>query len=177
MGQELQWGASSRIGISKKNIDLIIKEYVKETYPIKVEKYHNFLEQQKLNKISKFLDEIFISGDLMWQDNNETEKIKISKLEAKIYCKKLHLATKRDWRLPTYSELLTLVNYFRNKPAVIDQINYIVADRYWTASDNSADVSATWYVDFTYGETGSALRYLKYNVRCIRDISQVEGEF
>ena len=177
MSQELQWGASSKIGISKKDIDNIIKNYVIEKYPLKVEKYHSDLKQQKDDKLNKFSNVTFISGDLMWQDNKENTELMISKLEAKIYCKKLNLATKRDWRLPKYNELLTLVNYFRNKPAVIDEINHITINRYWTASDNSSDVSATWYVDFKFGETGSALRYLKYNVRCVRDISQVEGEF
>ncbi len=113
----------------------------------------------------------------MWQDNKENKDLVLSKLEGKIYCKKLHLATKKDWRLPEYNELLSLVNYYRNKPAIIDEIDYIAINRYWTASENISDVSATWYVDFKYGETGSALRYLKYNIRCVRDISQVEGEF
>ncbi|MEA3554624.1 MAG: DUF1566 domain-containing protein [Campylobacterota bacterium] len=177
MSQELQWGGSSKIGITKKNIDLIIKGYVKENYPLKVEKYHNDLKVQKEEKLKKFLNVVFISGDLMWQDNKDNKDLKMSKLEAKIYCKKLNLATKKDWRLPKYDELLTLVNYFRYKPAVIDEINHIVENRYWTASENSSDVGATWYVDFKFGETGSALRYLKYNVRCVREISEIEGEF
>jgi hypothetical protein len=175
--QILQWGDDSKIGITKADITTIIKNYVKDKYPSKVKKYHNDLKQQRLDMISKFTDVVFISNDLMWQDNNDTENLKLSKLEAKIYCKKLHLATKKDWRLPSYEELLTLVHYFRYKPAIIDEINYIKAYRYWTKNDDIADISASWYVDFKYGETGSALRYLKYNVRCIRTISQKRGEF
>ena len=131
---------------------------------------------QKDAKIKKFLNVTYIDGDLMWQNNIDNKDLTMSKLEAKIYCKELNLATKRDWRLPKYDELLHLVNYSRYKPAVIDGIHHIAINKYWTASENSSDVSATWYVDFKYGETGSDLRYLKHNIRCVRDISKIEGE-
>lgn len=112
----------------------------------------------------------------MWQDDKDTVDLKLTSLESKIYCKKLNLATKNDWRLPTYDELLHLVDYFRYKPAVIDEIEYITTNRYWTITEDTTDISASWYIDFKYGETGTTLRYLKYNVRCVRDLSKDEGE-
>jgi len=110
----------------------------------------------------------------MWQDNMDARTIKISALEAKRYCKNLRLANKKDWRLPTYNELLTLVHYFRIEPAVIDEIEFIEPFSYWTISADANDISANWYVDFKYGQTGTALRAQKYNVRCVRTLTDDE---
>ena len=173
----MQWGDSGRIGITKANLNNIIKEYVQTNYPKKVELYHQQLRDDKLSKINKYSNVILLVGDLMWQDDENTINLKLSTLEAKMYCKKLHLATKNDWRVPTYSELLTLVDYFRYEPSSIDELKNIHINRYWTSTEDAVDISATWYVDFTYGQTGSALRYLKYNVRCVRDVLQEEGTF
>ncbi len=175
-GQTLQWGENSKVGISKSDIDKIIKSYVIQQYPNKVKEYHDKLYQKRLNKLKKFKDVVYISGDLMWQDTQENIDLKDSKLAAKLYCRKLTHASKQDWRLPTYEELLTLVHYFRTNPAVIDELNYIIPKKYWTSSDNISDISAIWYVDFKYGQTGSELKYSKLNIRCVRDISDIEGE-
>ena len=94
-----------------------------------------------------------------------------------MYCRKLNLATKKDWRLPDYNELLSLVNYFRFEPAKIDELTNVVPDKYWTSSTDITDISANWYVDFNYGETGVTLKYTKLHVRCVRELSDKEGDF
>jgi len=112
----------------------------------------------------------------MWQDTKDNISLKYTSLEAKLYCKNLHLASKHDWRLPTYSELLSLINYYRFEPATLNNLGYVETDKYWTISPSISDYSANWYVDFNYGQTGVDLRYNKHNVRCVRDISTKAGE-
>ncbi len=158
--------------MSKIDIEKMIKQYVNKTYPHKVEEYHKQLRQLTLDKLNKYSDIILVNGELMWQDELETKDLKLNALEATRYCKSLHLATKKDWRLPSYDELLTIVNYFRFDPAKIDEIEHIRSNRYWTSSADAADISANWYVDFKYGQTGTALRDIKYNVRCVRDMEK-----
>ena len=163
--------------MSKKEIDHLIKDYVKKRYPNKVEQYHQYLKDIRISKLNRYKNIIFIDNELMWQDNKETISLKMNILEAKRYCKYLNLASKRDWRLPKYSELLRLVNYYRFEPANIDGLLYVNNEKYWSISPSSTDISANWYVDFNYGETGTSLKYRKFNIRCVRDISKIEGEF
>ena len=57
-----------------------------------------------------------------------------------------------DWRLPTYKELLTIVDYSQSSPAT----NSIVfpdapSSSFWTATDAAASSSFAWSIDFAYG--------------------------
>jgi len=174
----LYWkDSSARIGMSKAKINLIINDYVQAKHPEKIVEYHSKLKKQRAKKLKKHIDKLYIYENLMWQDTQDNVDLEFSFLEAKIYCKQLKLATKSDWRLPTYSELLTLVDYFKYKPAAKKKIDFINSKKYWSINTTKSDVSINWYVDFKFGETGGTYRYNKANVRCVRNISQVEGEF
>lgn len=175
--QNHSWGENIQIGISKSKIDQLIKEYVEKKYPERIEKYHEELRKIKMDKINKFKNVIFFDGDIMWQDDINTKTQKLTALESKIYCRNLRHATKKDWRLPTYDELLRLVDYFRSEPAVIDEVDYTAPNRYWTITPAAKDISANWYIDFRFGETGVALREIRYHVRCVRDVSEKEDDF
>ncbi len=131
----------------------------------------------KKAKLEKYEDVVYLSNGLMWQDDKNNKELKLNVLEATRYCRNLAHASKKDWRLPKYSELIQLVNYFRYEPAVQDEIAYIVPDRYWSISNDITDYSASWYVDFKYGETGVAIRTNRYNVRCVRDLSDEKDDF
>ena len=172
----LQWGESTQIGISKKEINQIINQYIDKNYPDKVKAYYEELREIKLQKLNKYSGVTFVSDELMWQDTKDNVNLKYSSLEAKIYCKKLYLASKHDWRLPNYSELLSLINYYRFEPATLNNLDYVSSSKYWSISLSISDYSANWYVDFNYGETGVDLRSNKNNVRCVRDISKEPGE-
>ncbi|MBD3842398.1 MAG: DUF1566 domain-containing protein, partial [Campylobacterales bacterium] len=148
--------------------------YVDKVYPQRVEKFKKELRLAQLAELNKYANVTYLNIDVMWQDNEDVQNLQLSAFEAKRYCKSLNLANKKDWRLPHYYELLTLADYFRLEPAVIDEIEYIKPVRYWTISGDANDISANWYVDFKYGQTGTALRELKYNVRCIRNLTENE---
>ncbi len=165
------------VGMSKKKINLLIKEYVDKKHPQAALKYKNALIHEREEMIKRYDHIIYIKNNLMWQDTQDVIDFKYNALEAKIYCKKLHLATKYDWRLPTYSELLQLVDYFRFEPAIVDGVTFKNSNRYWTSSMSSVDYSANWYIDFEYGETNVGFKELKYNTRCVRDISNKVGAF
>ena len=161
--------------MSKPNIQKMIKEYVDKNYPEKVAYYYKELKRLRILKLKKYSNVIFLNHDLLWQDDESIKDLKLSALGSLRYCRSLKLATKRDWRLPSYSELLTITNYFRYDPAKIDGIEHIRSNKYWTETPDASDVSANWYVDFKYGQTGTDLREIKSNVRCVRDMEK-EGE-
>jgi len=175
--QEFIWGNASKIGLTNNEIELIIKQYVEKKYPKKVKEYHLYLKKLREQKLEAVKDLIFLKGDLVWQDDKKSVDILLNSLEAKNYCKNLSLATKNDWRLPTYNQLLTLVNYYRYEPAKIDGLKNIASERYWTSDTDASDISANWYVNFRYGQTGTILKFTKLHVKCVRDLSKVEGDF
>ena len=66
-----------------------------------------------------------------------------------------------DWRLPTYKELLTIVDYSQSSPAT----NSIVfpdapSSFFWTATDTAASNNSAWSVDFANGAGAVDANYL-----------------
>jgi hypothetical protein len=66
-----------------------------------------------------------------------------------------------DWRLPTYKELLTIVDYSQSSPAT----NSIVfpdapSSFFWTATDSAASNNSAWSVDFANGAGALDTTYL-----------------
>lgn len=94
-----------------------------------------------------------LSTGLMWQNTgNET---KYTWKEALAYCEGLSLGGYTDWRLPNLKELLSIVDYTKNNPAISAPFTAVSGD-YWTSS-NRYDTSAPtapqngMYVDFSDG--------------------------
>ena len=73
---------------------------------------------------------------------------------------------KKDWRLPTIQELLTLVDYTKHTPACT--IKDTVSCYYWSSSSNVSLSSRAWYVDFKYGYSNYYGKTDKGYVRCVR---------
>lgn len=72
---------------------------------------------------------------LLWQDTFENALNKISFKRALSYCEILELEGLKDWRLPTNSELQTLIDLHRI-PAIKPNVNYTAIGCYWTYSSN-----------------------------------------
>ena len=171
-----QWGNTIKTNISKKEINTIIKNYVDENYPIKVEQYLNSQKVKRENEILKYSDNTFVNQNLMWQDNKNVTANKYNILESKIYCRKLNLANKKNWRIPTYAELITIVDYEKLNPSSLDKINFIKPKKYWSSSIDINDKLKYWYVDFEYGETKTTTKNNQFNLRCVRDITSKNKE-
>ena len=72
-----------------------------------------------------------------------------------------------DWRLPTIKELLTLVNYNKNKPAC--DLQDIKSSYYWSCSTTPTGSSLAWRVDFLVGSAFQSGMSSSFFVRCVRD--------
>ena len=64
------------------------------------------------------------------------------------------LCGSKDWRLPTVTELDSIVN-FGSKPVYIDTeyFPYTVASNYWTSTVLAGNQEFSWRIDFASGET------------------------
>lgn len=148
-----------------------------KSYPEKVKNYHLALAKQKEEKIKSVKDVAFVQDTLMWQDNNDTASLKLNSLELKFYCKKLNLAQRRDWRVPTYEEMITLIDYNRSDPASKDIVTNVVASKYWTSSVSVFEKDTNWFVDFKYGTSDIDSELVDHHIRCVRDLSMKEGDY
>ncbi len=115
-------------------------------------------------------------SNLYWQDN-VAAKTTIEKFaEAESYCATLTLNDISSWRLPTYFELLTLVNYERHSPSIYDTFSNTNSQQYWTQTKSASSESLyRWTIHFKRGEvhfnTGAYPSHFSttHNVRCVSD--------
>jgi Protein of unknown function (DUF1566) len=69
-----------------------------------------------------------------------------------------------DWRLPTVKELISLLDYSKYDPAINDDMPEFPSDNnvwyagcYWSSTSLTAfPAFASWFVDFIFGNVGSA---------------------
>ena len=110
-------------------------------------------------------------SNLMWEDTTHSEETKVTFMEAKSYCRDLKLGRYSDWRLPTLQELLSIVNYKRYKPAIINGFSHVNRDTlYWSKTPYIKESDEYWGVNFKDGSSSNAaINYDRY-VRCVRDI-------
>ena len=106
---------------------------------------------------------------LMWQQatalREHTWKQAIS------YCEHVSLAGYSDWRLPTFKELQSIVDYSIAQPGPTINTAYFsntVASYYWSSTTCAYDTNHAWYVDFSYGIVYSNNKTYGYCVRAVR---------
>jgi hypothetical protein len=174
--ESFSWGEPSRIDISQEKIDVIIKQYVDTNMADKVKSYNHFLQMQKETKLAKYADKTFVQNTLMWQDMklNQNKKMDIAYL--KVYCRDLVLADRKDWRVPTYYELLELVDY-SHVPSYVKGLKYVADDNYWSISKDITKKDHYWIVDFKKGVTDTKNELENYSIRCVRTLSTKRGEY
>jgi len=106
---------------------------------------------------------------LTWQDNSAVKNTKKKWKAAKEYCQNLSLEGYNDWRLPSYNELLTIVDYDKYDPAIIPSFkNASSSDFYWSSSVYVPFDKTAWIVHFEDGSTHTGYKIYKYSVRCVR---------
>jgi hypothetical protein len=108
---------------------------------------------------------------LMWQQTPAISKLAWS--DAKNYCTALRLAGHADWGLPSYVELVSLLNYGPTTPAV--NAKYFPGTPqypFWSSTAFTANptmiMPSAWYVEFGYGSTSNSLLSDTFYVRCVR---------
>jgi hypothetical protein len=113
---------------------------------------------------------------LMWQ--REVPAAPWDWAGAAEYCDWLVLAGFDDWRLPTRIELVSIVDYGRNSPAIdAAAFSGTPNDVYWSSSPYASDSEGAWTVDFTGGHVNGGATADDSKVRCVRagGIAAVRG--
>lgn len=102
---------------------------------------------------------------LVWeQDGSNTT---MSWKEALAYCEARETPGHSDWRLPNVKELMTIIDYTKQGPAIFSAFSSNSAS-YWTSSTRNAHPNNGMYIDFTTGYTGYYYsKSTKSYVRCV----------
>ena len=88
--------------------------------------------------------------------------------EALAYCQELSLAGRTDWRLPSATELATLVDLSQTEPAIDAKVfPFTVSAGYWTSSTYVASPDKAWVVDFSNGAMTSKAKEDAGSVKCV----------
>ncbi len=106
---------------------------------------------------------------LSWQPKDDN--LEYTWLQAWAYCDRLEFGNRIDWRLPSVTELQSIVDYGRSSVPVIDFIAFPTtkSSRYWSATNGATKSTYAWYVSFSDGTVRTTDKNEKNFVRCVRD--------
>lgn len=101
---------------------------------------------------------------LTWQVTQSESRLSFA--DAAAHCAS---ATPPGTRIPSVTELQTLVDEARNLPAIdLDSFPGTAVESFWTSSPYAPITGDSWHVDFSDGSTGSDNATAKNWVRCVR---------
>ena len=104
---------------------------------------------------------------LMWQDD-ATSALMIW-ADAINYCENIvTLGGYTDWRLPNSLELVSLVDYGRNSPAIDPVFQNIISYYYWSSTVDVDNISSAWYVHFQDAYQFRDSKTLGFYAMCVR---------
>ncbi len=105
---------------------------------------------------------------LSWQDDSRAKNVEKTWDDAKKYCLDFSLDGYDDWRMPSYAELLSIVDYDRDDPAIMPSFQNTTSHDYWFSSLDIKDSSRAWYIFFHSGSSFQDDKSSKFNIRCVR---------
>ncbi len=97
--------------------------------------------------------------------------------EAAAYCAGLGIEGAHDWRLPTFIELTSLVDFTRVVPA-IDLVAFPdpIQGNFWTSTAVAAAAGEAWYVAFSTGFNYQGHQdFLRLGARCLRSGARADS--
>jgi len=103
-----------------------------------------------------------------WQDNIAQKTVKKNWNEAIAYCKTLALGEHTNWRLPTHTEILDIIDYSQGNPVLVSIFKNVSVGFYWTADEEGSSKASRVYVDL--GCRDGMPKDELYKVTCIREI-------
>ncbi|WP_052746111.1 DUF1566 domain-containing protein [Sulfurovum lithotrophicum] len=110
---------------------------------------------------------------IYWQDNVDSQQSSEDWDDAMAYCDKLVLDGMAHWRLPSFRELLSIVDYRRMDPAVNAAFEFVEEGTYWTSTTFAPNVSRAWTIDFRTGKTYYSYKSTNHAVRCVKDVPAI----
>ena len=110
-----------------------------------------------------------LNTGLMWQQGDAHNSSTRTWQQAVDYCSASALADYHDWRLPSITELASIVDHSGTNPAI--NTTYFSGCRsgsYWSGTTVAYGPNLAWYVVFNNGYGNWSGKGYYYYVRCVR---------
>ena len=108
---------------------------------------------------------------LIWQDNRFVESERVTYAQAEKICKGLRLGGFNDWRIPEIRELLSIIDYKKYDPAILDGFSIGESSYYWSSTQYMGDPDKVWGIDFKDGAADANGKAYDRRVRCVRTMT------
>jgi len=114
-----------------------------------------FVRGNSINLLGRFIQNRKTVKDtrtgLIWQKENKKE---MTWKESLKYCENLYLSNRKDWRLPTIKELMSIVDFSSNDPAINRRIfSETKSVHYWSSTTYEDNPTYAWTVNFFDGSS------------------------
>lgn len=154
--------------VSRRNI-VLHDMPVQLKFDLDIEKISKKSNTSKASNFKKENDTVIDTvRHLRWQDDTRTVKVRKNWQEAQEYCRKLSLDGMQTWRLPSYDELVSIVDYTKHTLAIMPAFSYIVSDSYWSATPDDETVQQALSIYFGNGCPSGEHKEKHFLVRCVR---------
>jgi len=107
------------------------------------------------------------AANLVWQDDTSVIEVKKSWFDADKYCKSLSIDGINEWRVPSYDELITIVDYNKHTLAVMSAFKHVISEYYWSSNEDDKNAKNAKNVYFGNGCPNANLKEDKYYIRCV----------
>lgn len=102
---------------------------------------------------------------LIWLRDTRFDNKSVPWQEAADFCQSFELGNKKDWKLPTRDELITLLDTSKSNPAFpgghpfkLRDAAYTGGGGYWTSTDYEDDNKYAWRVQASTGRVGKSMK-------------------
>lgn len=155
--------------VGRKNIILKNEKPVDVKISINIEKISKKTNKSSADNFKKSADVVVDKvRKLEWQDDASVVEVKKNWMDAQAYCKTLSLDGKNDWRLPSYDELISIVDYTKHTLAVMPAFEHVVSEYYWSSNIDVENKENVKSIYFGNGCPDGKSKKNLYFVRCVR---------
>lgn len=134
------------------------------------------VNEQRFENQKEYIYDRF--SEIWWQDTGDNTKLELEFVDAKIYCKELSVATKKDWRLPSIEEVNSAKGLAKHFKHVKRYYKNNSSHDYWSSTfdpkkskrDNDKPYYYTYehYLNSKMGMNIESRWTSNYYVRCVR---------
>ena len=119
---------------------------------------------------SLFAERVFVDKNtsLIWQDHQDNEELSITYYKSEEYCKNLVIGKYRNFRIPTLTELQSIVDYKMYDPAIKKGFDYVSNEYYWSTTPFADDAKTVWLIHFRKGERTVKSMHYDRHIRCVQ---------
>jgi len=107
--------------------------------------------------------------NFLWQDNKDVKEKIMNYSQALDYCNNLELDGNKNWLVPDFMALFSIVNTKVYNPTLSKKFKYYISDNYWTTKTfGHAKSGEAFVINFLSGAFNRELMEDKFYVRCYK---------